>query len=114
MNTGDYSQALFTDLYELTMAQAFWQSKVLDTATFSFFTRSFPADRGYFVFAGLDDALAYLGNLQFRDNDLAYLRSLKRFDSSFLDYLAHLRFTGSVRAMREGTIFFVNEPYERG
>jgi nicotinate phosphoribosyltransferase len=110
MNTHGFSHTLFTDLYELTMAQAFWQSGVLGTATFSFFTRSFPADRGFFVFAGLDDALAYLENLRFNEHDLAYLRSLNRFDGGFLDQLARLRFTGSVRAMREGTIFFVNEP----
>jgi nicotinate phosphoribosyltransferase len=104
------SLALFTDLYELTMAQAYRQSGQTGAATFSLFFRKYPPDRAYFVFAGLTDALDYLENFRFTAGDIDYLRSLGRFDEGFLDFLAKLRFTGSVRAMLEGTVFFINEP----
>ncbi len=110
MTRAGLSPALFTDLYELTMAQAYWQSGRTASATFSLFFRRYPPDRGYFVFAGLADALDHLEDLHLSDADLDYLRSLGRFDPAFLDHLRRLRFTGSVRAMPEGTIFFANEP----
>jgi len=104
------SIALFTDLYELTMAQAYWQSGQIHSATFSLFFRKYPADRGYFVFAGLQDVLDYLVALQFTPEDIEHLRALDRFDSRFLRFLGDVRFSGSVRAMEEGTLFFINEP----
>ncbi len=61
----DVSRALFTDLYELTMAQAYWQSGQTGTATFSLFFRKYPANRAYFVFAGLADVLDYLESFRF-------------------------------------------------
>lgn len=106
----DFSLALFTAFYELTMAQAYWQNGQTAEATFSLFLRRYPQDRGYFVFAGLQDILDYLEDFHFTDDDIHYLRSLDRFDPDFLSYLRDLRFTGTVRALQEGTIFFANEP----
>lgn len=106
----DPSLALFADLYELTMAQAYWQSGQTGPATFSLFFRKYPPDRAYFVFAGLSDVLEYLENFHFTPGDIEYLRSLQRFDEGFLQYLGRLCFTGNVRAMPEGSICFVNEP----
>ena len=102
--------ALFTDLYQLTMAQAYLQSGTTGTATFSLYFRSYPPDRAYFVLGGVDDALDYLEGLRFTGDDLDYLESLDLFDGGFLDYLAGLRFTGDVRAMSEGSVFFAGEP----
>ncbi len=102
--------ALFTDLYQLTMAQAYLQSGTTGTATFSLYFRSYPPDRAYFVLGGVDDVLDYLESLRFAGDDLNYLESLDLFDGGFLDYLAGLRFTGSVRAMKEGSVFFAGEP----
>jgi nicotinate phosphoribosyltransferase len=110
MRQAELSVALFTDLYQLTMAQAYWQSGRSASATFSLIFRKYPPDRAYFVFAGLADVLDYLEGVCFSSADLEYLHSLGRFDQGFLDYLRQLRFTGSVRAMPEGTIFFINEP----
>lgn len=104
------SLALFTDLYELTMAQAYWQSSETAQATFSLYIRNYPPDRGYFVLGGIQDALDYLKDLQFSEDETRYLRSLDLFDPDFLEFLPELRFTGTVRAMDEGTIFFANEP----
>jgi nicotinate phosphoribosyltransferase len=104
------SLALFTDLYELTMAQAYWQTGRTAPATFSLFFRKYPPDRAYFVFAGLPDVLDYLEGFHLTPVDLHYLRSLRRFNEDFLQYLAKVRFTGGVRAMPEGSLFFANEP----
>ena len=104
------SKALFADLYQLTMAQAYWQSGNTGTATFSLFFRDYPPNRAYFVFAGLADILDYVDELRYEDHDIEYLRSIDLFDREFLEYLPSVRFTGSVRAMAEGTICFKNEP----
>ena len=104
------SKALFADLYQLTMAQAYWQSGNTDTATFSLFFRDYPPNRAYFVFAGLADVLDYVEDLRYEVHDIEFLRSLGLFDSEFLEYLPSLRFTGSVRAMPEGAICFKDEP----
>ena len=104
------SLGLFTDLYQLTMAQAYWRSGKTAQATFSLFFRNYPPNRGYFVFAGLVDALEFLERFQLEPDDIDFLRSLGRFNGDFLDYLASVRFTGNVRAMPEGCVFFPNEP----
>ncbi len=104
------SDSLFTDLYQLTMAQSYYQSGQWGHATFSLFFRNFPPNRAYYVFCGLKSALDYLESLAFGDDDVAALRGLGLFDSGFLDYLRDLRFNGDVRAMREGEIFFEDEP----
>ena len=102
--------ALFTDLYELTMAAAFYGEEMCAPATFSLFVRTLPKDWGYFVCAGLDDALDFLENMRFEKPEIDYLAATGRFSADFLDFLSGLRFTGEVRAMREGEIFFPNEP----
>lgn len=101
---------LFTDLYELTMAQAFFNQGMFSPAVFSLFIRKYPPDRAYFVSAGLEDVLDYLSNLRLSHAGLGYLRSTGIFSDGFLDYLGELRFTGSARAIPEGRLFFVNEP----
>lgn len=110
MNRQPCSIGLFTDLYQLTMAQAYWQSGQTGSAIFSLFFRKYPKHRAYFVAAGLGDVLDYLEDFRFTVGDLDYLRSLRKFDEGFLAHLREVRFTGSVRAMREGTLFFANEP----
>lgn len=104
------SSALFTDLYQLTMVRAYLRSGKTGEAVFSLFIRQYPPDRGYFVFAGLEDALVYLQDFRFSSADIEHLRRGGRFDEEFLEHLAGVSFTGSVRAMPEGTVFFTGEP----
>jgi len=104
------SNALFVDLYELTMAQAYWRNGLRGTATFNLFFRKLPPDRGYLIFAGLESVVSYLESFRFTDEDLGHLESLERFDRRFLRQLRDLRFTGQLRAIAEGTPVFVNEP----
>jgi len=103
--------ALLTDLYELTMAAAYDAAGLAEKpATFSLFVRQLPPTRGYLVASGLDGVLAHLEALRFGDEDLAFLDGLGIFGPELLERLAGLRFTGSVRAMPEGTIAFAGEP----
>lgn len=105
-----HEAALFTDLYELTMAASYFAEGMHAPATFSLFVRRLPPDRGFLIAAGLEDVLSYLESFRFSDRTLEYLRALERFDSQFLDALAALRFSGTVRAMPEGTPVFADEP----
>jgi len=104
------STGLFLDLYELTMAQVYFEKELFGRAVFSLFIRSRPKNRPFFLFAGLEPFLKLLKNFKFEDEDLEYLESLKIFKSSFLDYLKTFSFKGFIRAIPEGTIFFENEP----
>lgn len=101
---------LLTDLYELTMAAAYFENRMFEKAAFSLFIRDYPPGRRYFVAAGLEDALHYLESLRFGKDELAYLRRLGLFKADFLSFLSELRFTGDVWAIPEGRIFFANEP----
>ncbi|NLI80221.1 MAG: nicotinate phosphoribosyltransferase [Deltaproteobacteria bacterium] len=105
-----YTPELLTDLYELTMAAAYLQEGMNEEATFDLYIRDYPPDRGYFVLAGIEHFLELLSQLRFSEGSLAYIQSIGQFTPSFIEYLRGLRFTGSVRAMREGRIFFPNEP----
>lgn len=102
--------ALVTDLYQLTMAQSYFQSRKLESATFSLFIRSYPPNRGYFVSAGLEDILIFLQNFAFDPRAIDYLRSKRLFADEFLDFLKGLHFTGEVWAIPEGRLFFKDEP----
>jgi nicotinate phosphoribosyltransferase len=107
----DVPPALLVDLYELTMADSY-RREGMDRrpATFSLFVRSLPPGRGYLVAAGLDNCLAWLEDLAFGDEELAAVDRLGLFDGGFLDWLGGVRFTGSVRAVPEGTVVFPAEP----
>ena len=101
---------LFTDLYELTMAAAYFKNSVTADATFSLFIRKYPPQRNYFVAAGLEDTLHELESYRFSDEDLGYLKKTGLFNSDFISYLENFKFSGHVFAMPEGSIFFANEP----
>ena len=102
---------LLTDLYELTMMQGYFRNKTAnETVIFDLFYRSNPCGNGYSIMAGLEQAIKYIKELHFTRNDIEYLRSLKMFDESFLDYLGDFKFTGDIYAIPEGTIIFPREP----
>ena len=105
-----HNLALFTDLYELTMLQAYVEEGMAEQATFSLFARRLPNRRNYLLACGLDDVLSYLETLNFDEESLEYLASLGRFKDSFLAWLQNFRFTGDVHAVLEGTPVFADEP----
>ena len=104
---------LLTDLYELTMLQAYRASGMNDTAVFEMFVRALPPGRNFLLAAGLEQAVEYLLALRFADDDLAWLASTGRFDADFLDSLRDFRFSGDLDAMPEGTVAFADEPLLR-
>ena len=110
MAAGD---ALLTDLYQLTMLQAYFRESLNQTASFEFFVRRLPRSRNFFVAAGIEQLLEFLSGLEFSAEDCEWLRSTGHFAGDFLEYLRELRFTGDVSAMPEGTICFPNEPLVR-
>ena len=101
---------LLTDFYELTMAASYFATGYNDTASFSLTTRRLPPRRGFLVAAGVERLLEALEEFQFGPRLIEYLDSLKIFNAEFLQFLAQLRFTGEIRAIPEGTIFFAEEP----
>jgi nicotinate phosphoribosyltransferase len=102
--------ALFTDLYELTMAQAYHAEGMHETAVFELAFREMPPSRNYVVAAGLNDVLPYLEGLRFSAQDIAFLRNRRHFSAEFLKYLEDFRFTGDLWAAPEGTVVFPHEP----
>lgn len=104
------ADALLTDLYQLSMMQAYWEHGLTDSATFDLICRRLPPNRNLLVACGLETALDYLEGLSVTASDLEYLASLHRFSRDFLDRLEKLRFRGEVRAMPEGTPVFGDEP----
>ncbi len=105
--------ALFTDYYELTMAQGYLLAGIKDyQASFDYFFRNNPFEGGFVVFAGLSDLLPILRDVHFEDEDLAYLHG-QGFRDDFLDYLRDFRFRGEILAPFEGEIVFPSEPVMR-
>ena len=101
---------LLTDLYQLTMGYGFYKhGKHEEEVVFDLFFRK-NALITYSIAAGLEQAMDYLLNWHFDDEDIAYLRSLNLFDEGFLEYLRKMKFTGDVYAVKEGTPVFPSEP----
>lgn len=105
--------ALLTDLYQLTMLQAYFDGGMHATASFELFSRKLPAGRGFLLAAGLEQGLQYLEALRFEAPELQWLAGTGRFTPDFLRWLADLRFTGDVWALPEGTACFADEPLLR-
>jgi len=107
---------LRTDLYQLTMAAAYWSRGMDHVASFELFNRRLLPDRGYHLACGLELALQYLEGLRFTEPDIAALRrhpSFARVPAGFFEALADFEFRGEVWAMPEGTPYFPNEPVLR-
>jgi nicotinate phosphoribosyltransferase len=111
----EYS-GLLTDLYELTMAAGYLQTRFDARATFELFVRHLPPHRNYLVAAGLEPALEFLEKVRFTSDEINFLRrhpTFRDIRDDFFDYLHDFRFTGDVWAMPEGTLAFAGEPLLR-
>ncbi len=111
---------LFTDLYQLTMAYAYWHSGLYNReAVFHHFYRKNPFGHPYTIAAGLGLAIDYLQSLRFSTKDIQYLGGLKGadgmplFDESFLNHLQRMEFSCHIDAVPEGTVVFPHQPLVR-
>jgi nicotinate phosphoribosyltransferase len=102
--------ALLTDLYQVTMAQAYFCAEMRGTAVFELFVRRLPPRRRFLLAAGLEQLVDYVESIRFAPREIDFLASTGLFRNEFLDYLGCVEFTGSIHAMTEGTPFFENEP----
>jgi nicotinate phosphoribosyltransferase len=104
------NMALLVDLYELTMADSYLRHGMNGPATFSLFARHLPPGRRFLMAAGLATALAFLQEMRFPADGIAYLRSRRLFSAELLDCLADFRFSGEVWAVPEGEIVLPPAP----
>jgi len=107
------NSALLTDLYQLTMAQAYLEQRMEEPAVFEFFVRRLPPNRNFLIAVGLEQVLTFLSELHVTTQELSWLERAGSFSPQLVRYLEGFRFTGAVDAMPEGTIFFPNEPVLR-
>ncbi len=102
---------LVTDFYEFTMSNGFFTKNMQNTKTyFDVFFREIPDNGGYVIFAGLEQIIEYIKNLNFDEEDINYLKSKNIFSDDFLQYLRNFKFTGTIWSVSEGTVVFPNEP----
>lgn len=107
------TSVLLTDLYQLTMVQAYVEQGMMEEAVFEFFVRRLPPRRNFLMAAGLEPVLEFLEHIRVTADEIDWLASTNRFSPPCLEYLRNLRFTGNVQAMPEGTVFFPHEPILR-
>ncbi|HVV01907.1 MAG TPA: nicotinate phosphoribosyltransferase [Verrucomicrobiae bacterium] len=115
-----HSSALLTDLYQLTMACAYWKSGTAEKrAAFHLSFRQAPFHAGFSVACGLEDAIRLIQAFRFEPSDIEYLRTLSGndgqplFPAAFLDFLRDLRLDCEIDAVPEGTVVFPQEPLVR-
>ena len=120
MTVENRNYSLLTDLYQLTMAQGYWEcGKLEEEACFHAFFRTNPFQGGFAIACGMDHVLEVIRDYRFTDSDVAYLSSLeapgggKLFDPAFLDYLHTMELTVDIDGVREGTVVFPNDPLLR-
>lgn len=101
---------LLTDLYEFTMAQAYWAQQMHEPAVFSLFFRELPETRNFVLACGQEHAAWLARNIRFPRRQLDRLAETGMFQEDFLRWLEDFRFSGHIHAMPEGTPVFQHEP----
>lgn len=116
-NQSTVVQPLLTDLYQLSMAYAYWKAgKAEDTAVFDLYFRKNPFQGEFTIFAGLEDCLKFLQEFSYSKCDIEYLQSVfpPNTDPKFFDYLSELNAKDLVlAAIPEGSVVFPRVPLIR-
>ena len=104
------NSGLYTDMYELAMAEAYFKGKSHDVPTsFDYFFRKLPFNGGYVIFCGLGELLPIIETLHFSPEEIDWLNK-QGFDKNFLSWLEAFRFKGRIRSVQEGEVVFPLEP----
>ncbi|RNI37415.1 nicotinate phosphoribosyltransferase [Hanamia caeni] len=104
------NSGLYTDMYELAMAEAYFKEKKHnEPACFDYFFRKLPFGGGYVIFCGLGELLPIIETLHFNADEINWLHK-QGFNKDFLSWLEAFRFKGTIRSMQEGEIVFPLEP----
>lgn len=110
LDVSETELVLLTDLYQLTMTQAYWKEEMAERATFSLFFRRLPPTRRFMLACGQQHAAALITRLRFGEAQLAQLATTGLFEAAFLDWLEGWRFSGDIWTLPEGTPVFADEP----
>lgn len=110
-NFKEYNISILSDFYEFTMAQGYFNENIENKITyFDVFYRKNPDGASYSIFSGLEHLVEVLKNLKFTKEDIEYLKSFKKFDDRFLNFLENFKFTCDIWSVPEGSVIFPNEP----
>jgi len=109
-------QPLLTDLYQLSMAYAYWKNQKDDHAVFDLFFRKNPFGGEFTIFGGLDECLKFIRDFKFTESDVHYLKSQMPhyIEDEFFQYLKDMDLSKvKVYAAREGSLVFPRIPIMR-
>ncbi|XP_055711632.1 nicotinate phosphoribosyltransferase isoform X1 [Phlebotomus papatasi] len=113
-NHNSVVQPLLTDLYQITMAYAYWKSgKTEDQSVFDLFFRANPFQGEFTIFAGLEECLKFLENFHYSDGDIEYLKQTlpDGIEDEFFEYLSQLTAKDVIlQAIEEGSVVFPRVP----
>ncbi|KAK1439002.1 hypothetical protein QVD17_04817 [Tagetes erecta] len=108
---------LLTDLYQFTMASAYWKAgKHNERAVFDLYFRKNPFGGEYTVFAGLEECIRFIANFKFSEEEITFLRETlpPTCEDGFFDYLQGIDCSDvEVYAIPEGSVVFPKVPLMR-
>ncbi|KAI4327436.1 hypothetical protein L6164_019897 [Bauhinia variegata] len=108
---------LLTDLYQFTMAYAYWKAgKHQERAVFDLYFRKNPFGGEYTVFAGLEECIKFIANFKFTEDEINFLRQTlsASCEDGFYDYLRGIDCSDvEVYAIPEGSVVFPKIPLLR-
>ncbi|KAG9151458.1 hypothetical protein Leryth_015073 [Lithospermum erythrorhizon] len=108
---------LLTDLYQFTMAYAYWKaSKHNERAVFDLYYRKNPFGGEYTIFAGLEECIRLIANFTLQDDDISFIRESlpSSCEDAFFDYLKGIDCSDvEIYAIPEGSVIFPKVPLMR-
>lgn len=113
------SWSLYTDLYQISMAQGYYFDNIDEEASFYMFFRDYPFNGGYAVAAGMAQLAEMIDGYSFNKGDIEYLKGIdapgggRLFDERFLEYLSEMELTINIDSVKEGEVVFPFEPILR-
>lgn len=103
--------SFLTDFYELTMLQsALNDGTAYKPAVFELFGRKLPTGRRYGVVAGTERAIKAIEDFRFSREQINWLHVNTDLNDETLGYLRGFKFSGKIKGMREGEIYFPFDP----